>query len=93
LERIGKLVRGAIGFDEKRGDKVEVVSMRFVAEPGIAAPNAPGLFGIAFASDDMMRLAQIGVVGLVALLGIFTVLRPMALRLSTAAVAPPSALN
>ena len=92
LERIGKLVRGAIGFDEKRGDKVEVVSMRFVAEPDMAAPNAPGLFGISFASDDMMRLAQIGVVGLVALLGIFTVLRPMALRLSAAAVASPASL-
>ena len=30
--RITTLVKTAIGFDEKRGDHVEVVSMRFVTE-------------------------------------------------------------
>ena len=34
LARIAALVRSAIGFDERRGDKVEVVSMRFVEEAG-----------------------------------------------------------
>jgi flagellar M-ring protein FliF len=31
LDRIEKLVKTSIGFDEKRGDKVEVVSMPFIA--------------------------------------------------------------
>ncbi len=32
LDRITGLVKSAIGFDEKRGDHIEVVSMRFAAE-------------------------------------------------------------
>ena len=91
LERIGRLVRSAIGFDEKRGDRVEVVSMRFAAEPGSPAAEPPALFGLAFGSGEVIRLVQIGIVALLALLGILTVLRPMALRLS-AAVQPPHRL-
>jgi len=87
LERIGKLVRSAVGFDEKRGDKVEVVSMRFVTEAGGAPPEALGLLASLLANGDGMRLAQLGIVALIALLGILTVLRPMAIRLS-AAVGP-----
>jgi flagellar M-ring protein FliF len=33
LARIAGLVRGAVGFDERRGDKVEVVSMRSSKTP------------------------------------------------------------
>src|SRR5207249_1922973 len=32
LDRITTLVKSAIGFDEKRGDQVNVVSMRFVMD-------------------------------------------------------------
>ncbi len=92
LDRIGKLVRSAIGFDEKRGDKVEVVSMRFAVDAGATTTEPAGLFGIVFASRDVMRLAQFGIVGLVALLGVLTVLRPMALRLSAAAMASAGSL-
>ena len=46
MSRIAALARSAIGYDEKRGDKVEVVSMRFVApeegrRPGQARPVRP----------------------------------------------------
>jgi flagellar M-ring protein FliF len=44
LDRIEKLVKTSIGFDEKRGDKVEVVSMPFVSsveEPETGAAAAP----------------------------------------------------
>jgi flagellar M-ring protein FliF len=46
LDQIEKLVKSSIGFDEKRGDKVEVVSMPFVntADEAQAAPAAqPGI--------------------------------------------------
>ncbi len=92
LERIGKLVRSAIGFDEKRGDKVEVVSMRFVADPALNTPDVPGLFGISLGNDNLMRLIRLGVIGFVAMIGIFAVLRPMALRLSAVALAPAKIL-
>ena len=34
LDRIAALVRSAIGFDQKRGDQVEVVNLRFAEAPG-----------------------------------------------------------
>ena len=37
LDRIAALVRSAIGFDQKRGDQVEVVNLRFAEAPGGAA--------------------------------------------------------
>ena len=41
LDRIAALVRTAIGFDQKRGDQIEVVNLRFAEAP--AAPIAePG---------------------------------------------------
>jgi flagellar M-ring protein FliF len=46
LDQIEKLVKSSIGFDEKRGDKVEVVSMPFVntADEAQAAPAVqPGI--------------------------------------------------
>ena len=38
LDRIAALVRSAIGFDQKRGDQIEVVNLRFAEAP--AAPIA-----------------------------------------------------
>src|SRR5690606_36619359 len=63
LDRITALVRSAIGFDEKRGDVVEVVNLRF-AEPVLIAPPAAesGLLGmLRFTTDDLMRWVEIGV--------------------------------
>jgi flagellar M-ring protein FliF len=84
LNRITTLVKGAIGFDDKRGDHVEVVSMRFVAEP-VPAPEPAGLFGFRMEKADLMRLAQSALFGLVGLLALLFVLRPMVLRLTTLA--------
>ena len=37
LDRIATLVRSAIGFDQKRGDQVEVVNLRFAEAPAVPA--------------------------------------------------------
>jgi flagellar M-ring protein FliF len=84
LERIARLVRSAVGYDEKRGDKVEVVNMRFTGEDSGLGAEPRGLFGMVFEKSDIMRLAQIllfGVVGVVALLVVF---RPIVNRLTLA---------
>jgi len=84
LERISRLVKSAIGFDAKRGDQVEVVSMRFAAAADDAAPvTAPGLFGIAMDDVDLAHLAQTGLVGLVAIAVLLLVVRPMVMRITT----------
>jgi flagellar M-ring protein FliF len=82
LDRIAALVRGAIGFDEKRGDKVEVVNLRFVAPEEPAPPMVHRFLGFEVANPDVMRLAQTGLIGLLALFGLIFVLRPMVHRLS-----------
>lgn len=83
IARIKRLVQSAIGFDDKRGDKVEVVSMRFaVPDEGGALPSA-GLLGLGLEKSDLLGIAQPAVLAVVVLLAIMFVLRPMALRLST----------
>nr|WP_246514474.1 flagellar basal-body MS-ring/collar protein FliF [Neoroseomonas soli] len=87
LQRISALVRGAIGFDERRGDAVEVVSLRF-AEPPVADGGAPGMFDLAFSSTTLARLIESALYALVALVAIFLLGRPAMGRLMTA-IAPP----
>ncbi len=81
LDRIARLVRTAIGFDEKRGDHVEVVNMRFTTDPD-SAVEPRGLFGLPLDRADLMRLAQTALLGLVAVAALLLVLRPMVLRLT-----------
>jgi flagellar M-ring protein FliF len=76
LERITTLVRSAVGFDEARGDRVEVVNVRF-ARPEAKGTEAaaPGLFD--FSNADIMRAIEI-LAALIAVLAIvFFVIRPM----------------
>ena len=87
LARIAALVRSAVGFDERRGDRVEVVSMRFVEEPAAAA-EASGPFGLPPLPPALLaRLAESGLLALVALVGILAVGRPVVGKLSAAAAA------
>ncbi len=82
LDRITALVKSAIGYDKKRGDHVEVESMRFASEP-LPVAKSNGLFGVRFSKDDLLRLAQTGLFGAVGVLALLLVLRPMVLRLTT----------
>ncbi len=90
VSRIATLVRSAIGFNEARGDRVDVVSMRFATpEEGPEAPPLP--FWSRIDHSDLFRLAENGLVGLAVLAALLFVLRPMALRVSLAATALPGA--
>lgn len=84
VARIATLVRAAVGFDESRGDKVEVVATRF-ARPAIAGTEAakPGLLD--FKNGDIMRGAEIGAALIAALALIIFVMGPMASGLSKGA--------
>ncbi|MFH5924606.1 flagellar basal-body MS-ring/collar protein FliF [Roseomonas xinghualingensis] len=90
LARIGTLVRSAIGFDERRGDRVEVVSMRFaLPEGGDNAPEA-GLLGLGIGPATLARLVESAIYAVVALIAILLVARPMAKRLTAALVPQPA---
>ncbi len=88
MARITALVKSAIGFDDKRGDVVEVVSMRFAGEDA-PAPEAGGLLGIRLDRTDLIRLAQTALFGIIGLLALLLVLRPMVFRLT--ALSPAAA--
>ncbi len=90
LARLATLVRSAVGFSEQRGDRVEVVSMRF-AEPMEMPVRETGPFGIALTEALVARLFETALIGLLALLTLLFVARPVARRLSLA-LAPPAAL-
>jgi flagellar M-ring protein FliF len=76
LDQITALVRTAMGFDEARGDQIEVANMQFAERPGIeAGTEAPGLFE--FNRDDLMRFAEMAVTLLIALALVLFVMRPL----------------
>ena len=91
LDRIATLVRSAIGFDQKRGDQVEVVNLRFAeapAVPPIAGPS--GLLGmLQFTKDDVMYVIELGVMMLLGLVVLFMVIRPL-VKLILASEAVPA---
>jgi flagellar M-ring protein FliF len=92
LERIAALARSAVGFSEQRGDRVEVVSLRF-AEPPPADPAPEGfvILGQTVPPALMGRIIESAILALVALLAILLLGRPMVNRLGVA-LAPPPAL-
>ena len=76
MQRIEQLIRTAVGFNADRGDQVTVVNVRFPqadAEGGVETANP--LMG--FDKNDIMRAVELGILGLVAVLLIFFVVRPM----------------
>jgi flagellar M-ring protein FliF len=89
LARIVTLVRSAVGFDERRGDRVEVVSMRFAEPPGVAG-DAPGMFDLAFSSTTIARLIESALYALVALIAILLVGRPAVGRIAASLARPAS---
>ena len=84
IDRIATLVRTAIGFDQKRGDQVEVANLRF-AEPNAAPISAPTGFMnfLQFSKDDIMHWAELGVMMLLGLLVLLFIVRPMISRVFT----------
>ncbi|PZP47964.1 MAG: flagellar M-ring protein FliF [Azospirillum brasilense] len=80
LQRLTALVRGAVGADERRGDRVELVSMRFAASEG-EMPQAPGGF-LNLSPTLTARLIESGVYALIVLLALLLVARPLVRRIT-----------
>ncbi len=82
LDRIATLVRSAIGFDQKRGDQVEVVNLKFAEAPATAPLAEPaGLLGMfQFTKDDIMYFIELGVMLVLGIVVVFMVIRPLVKR-------------
>ena len=77
LTQLEMLVRSTVGFDEERGDIIEVVNMEFV-DLDVSSPVFDGSFGfLGLTQADLMRLAEVLVLGIVAILVLLLVVRPL----------------
>jgi flagellar M-ring protein FliF len=72
LERISSLVREAVGYDEARGDRVNVVNSAFAdsLNGGMASPEQW------WETRWFLTLARLGIIGLVVLVALLVVVRP-----------------
>ena len=91
MTNITALVRSAVGFNEARGDQVQVTNMRLV-EPE-ATPVAEGSSEPLLGIDSTMwfKLAQILILSITALLVFLLVVKPMIRRLTTPMGGPETA--
>jgi len=84
IEQIAALVRTAIGFDQKRGDQVEVVNLRFAEAPATPISEPSGwLSALQFTKDDIMRAIEMVVMGLLGFVVLLMVVRPLVRRVLT----------
>jgi flagellar M-ring protein FliF len=76
MQRLTQLVRSAVGFNQERGDTIEVVNTQFARSPLAAAAADPGMLG--FLGDlDVMRVIEIVAALIASLAFVFFVLRPL----------------
>jgi flagellar M-ring protein FliF len=78
LESIRALVRNAAGLDPVRGDSLEVINMRFWS-PEDDSPPKENLF-MGLTREDLFKLGEMLVLGIVAVLIILLVIRPLIAR-------------
>lgn len=79
MQQLRVLVERAVGFDAARGDELEMVNMPFERADVGLADDAPVFLGLNRA--EMFRLVEMGVLGIVALLTILLVVRPLVNRM------------
>lgn len=76
LEQIENLVRSAVGFDETRGDTIQVVNMQFAdVDLGGEAPAGDTILG--FEKDDLLDAVEVLAVAVMIILIILLVVQPM----------------
>jgi len=84
LERIGALVRSAIGFDQRRGDQIEIVNLRFAESSATPIQEPAGFLSfLQLTKDDIMRWVELAVMALLGLVVLLFVVRPLVRRILT----------
>ncbi len=80
LDQLAALARSAIGFDQERGDVLEIVNMPFAdLDSGEASSPIWDFFGLS--QGTLLRMLELGVLGLIAILALLFVIRPLMGRL------------
>jgi len=74
IDLLKLLVRNAIGFDESRGDKVDVVNLEFSKDSGVSLPTEDPF---AWIKEDLDSIIKTIVLGIVAILVIMLIIKPL----------------
>ena len=79
IANIEALVKSAIGFDASRGDQVEIATIAFnqTTDSFVGAPNEATTSQPLLSSANIMRLAEVAALLLIAAALVFFVLRPL----------------
>lgn len=76
LEQLSALVKSAVGYDENRGDIIEIVNLKFIDnnfEKDIQKTN--------WLDDNLKNLIQMGMIGVIVILVILLIFRPILARI------------
>lgn len=85
MAQLEQLVKTAVGFDPERKDQVSVTNIRF-PQPEDQALGKDGLLS-SFDKNDIMRAAELGVLGIVAIMILLFAVRPFLKNMMTPAPA------
>ncbi|RZJ43055.1 MAG: flagellar M-ring protein FliF, partial [Brevundimonas sp.] len=77
IAQIKSLVAAAVGIDETRGDKIEVLNVRFNRDVAAVGGEEAGSSLFNFTKNDLMRGVELLVLLITGVLLIFFVLRPL----------------
>lgn len=77
IEQIKALVAAAVGIDAGRGDRIEVLNVRFNRDLAVVGGEQTGSSLFDFTKNDLMRGVELLVLLITGLLLIFFVLRPL----------------
>ncbi len=78
LDQIAALVRSAVGFNQQRGDTVEVINMQFARVEAVVLEETRAFLGLG--KDDYFRVGELLIFAIVALLVVLLVLKPLVTR-------------
>jgi len=91
IEQLATLARSAVGYNEGRGDVLEVVNLRFAPLNILDIPDEEAAF-LGLGKDDYFRVAEIIIFAIVGLLVVLLVLRPLVSRALSIAQAQAEAV-
>lgn len=82
MDKIVKLVQSAMGFDEKRGDRLEIQNMQF-AQISFDQGTAENSVFLGLSRPEIIRLVEVVLIALTALLILLLVVKPTLNKLLT----------
>jgi flagellar M-ring protein FliF len=76
MQHLNDLVKAAIGFSSDRGDQVQVVNVHFPSDDDVEGVTATNPM-MGFDKNDIMRVVELAILGIVGIMILLFVLRPM----------------